>query len=237
MESSATSGYRNRLLTALPSDVLARLSGHLEPIDLPRRLLIIETGVVPRYLHFPESGLISLVKVMGDGRTAEVGAVGPEGMVGVTSLLGMPEPAIEAIVQIDGSGHRIDASVLRAEMAQSPPLRELALRYMHYRIDQLAQTAACNRLHTLRQRCCRWLLAAHDSVQLPTFVLTHEFLALMMGANRPRLTTTLQGLQKAGFVRYRYASVTIADRAALEGGTCECYGTLRQEAERIYRRS
>ena len=229
-----TSGYRNRLLMALPPAILARLSDHLEPIDLPRRLVLVETGVTPRYLHFPDNGLVSLVKVMGDGRTAEVGAVGPEGMVGVASLLGMPEPAIEGIVQIDGLGHRISAAALRAEMGESPELRDLALRYLHYRVDQLAQTAACNRLHTLRQRCCRWLLTAQDSVHKPTFLLTHEFLALMMGVNRPRLSTTLQGLQKTGFINYRYASVTIVDRAALENGTCECYRSLREEAEQIY---
>lgn len=121
-----------------------------------------------------------------------------------------------------------------AELGQSPLLRELVMRCLRYEIDHAAQTAACNRLHTLRQRCCRWLLTAQDSVGMPTFTVTHEFLALMMGANRPRLSMMLRTLQEAGTINYRYASVTITDRAALEEASCECYETLRHQIDRLY---
>ncbi|MBV8093778.1 MAG: Crp/Fnr family transcriptional regulator [Acetobacteraceae bacterium] len=225
---------RNRFLMAIPPEILARLSAQLERVALQRRAILIEPGVSPSQLYFLDYGLVSLVKTMSDGRTAEVGTVGPEGMVGVAILVGMTQPMIEAQVQVDGSAHRLRTAALVAEVEQSPPLRELVLRYLRYEIDLAAQRAACNRLHTLRQRCCRWLLAAHDSAETPTFTVTHEFLALMMGVNRARLSMILRTLQHAGAISYRYASVTIADRAALEDGSCECYETLRREAHRIY---
>jgi CRP-like cAMP-binding protein len=141
---------------------------------------------------------------------------------------------IEAQVQVDGSAHCLRTAALISEVEHSLPLRQLVLRYLRYEIDLAAQRAACNRLHTLRQRCCRWLLAAQDSAETPTFTVTHEFLALMMGVNRARLSTILRTLQQAGVISYRYASVTIADRAALEDGSCECHKTLRREADWIY---
>jgi CRP-like cAMP-binding protein len=204
-------------------------------VALRRRAILIEPGVSPSHLYFPDYGLVSLVKTMSDGRIAEVGTVGPEGMVGVAVLAGMTQPVIEAQVQIDGSAHRLRTAALVAEVERSSLLRELVLRYLRYEIDLAAQNAACNRLHRLRQRCCRWLLTAQDSAETPTFTVTHEFLALMMGVNRARLSTILRGLQQAGVISYRYASMTIADRAALEEGACECYETLRREADRIYR--
>jgi CRP-like cAMP-binding protein len=207
---------RNRFLRAFPPEILARVSAELEPVALRRRTVLIEPSVSPSHLYFPDYGLVSLVKTMSDGRTAEVGTVGPEGMVGVAVLVAMAQPMIEAQVQVDGSAHRLRPAALLTEVEQSPPLRELVLRYLRYEIDLAAQRGACNRLHTLRQRCCRWLLAAQDSAEAPTFILTHEFLALMMGVNRARLSMTLRALQRTGVINYRYASITIADRAALE---------------------
>ena len=226
---------RNRFLRAFPPESLARLSAQLEPVALRRRAVLIEPGVSPPHVYFPDYGLVSLVKTMSDGRAAEVGTVGPEGVVGVSGLAGLTQPMVEAEVQVDGSAHRLGTVVLRAEIEQSPPLRALVLGYLRYGIDHVLQTAACNRLHTLRQRCCRWLLTAQDTVEVPTFTLTHEFLAMMMGVNRPRLSITLRTLQEARVISYRYATVTIADRAALEKGSCECYETLRHEAEWVYR--
>jgi CRP-like cAMP-binding protein len=227
-------GLRNRFLKALPPEILAKLSAQLEPVALRRRAVLIEPAVSPPYLYFPDYGLVSLVKTMRDGRIAEVGTVGPEGMIGVAVTAGMAQPIIEAQVQVDGSAHRLRTAALVTEVEQSPPLRELVLRYLRYEIELAAQRAACNRLHTLRQRCCRWLLTAQDSVGGPTFTVTHEFLALMMGVNRPRLSMMLRMLQEAGVISYHYASVTIADRAALEEASCECYETLRHEIDQLY---
>jgi CRP-like cAMP-binding protein len=228
-------GLRNRFLMAIPPEILARLSAQLERVALERRAILIEPGVSPSHLYFPDCGLVSLVKTMSDGRIAEVGTVGPEGMVGVAVLVGMAQPMIEAQVQVDGSARRLRTAALVAEVEQNPSLRELVLRYLRYEIDLAAQRAACNRLHTLRQRCCRWLLAAQDSAEARSFTVTHEFLALMMGVNRARLSVILRTLQQSGVISYRYASVTIINPAALEQGSCECYGTLRHAADQIYR--
>jgi len=224
----------NRFLQALPHAVSQRLAKQLEPISLGRGSVITHAGAPAGDLCFPDRGLISLVKIMEDGRTAEVGFVGIEGVVGVSALLGLEQSAFEAIVQVGGSARCIKTSVLRAEMESSLALKELVLRYMYYAVNQLAQTAACNRLHSLRQRCCRWLLTAHDNVGEGTFTLTHEFLALMMGVNRPSLSLTVAMLRRRGLIQYTRASVTIRDRRGLESGSCECYWTLRQECERVY---
>jgi CRP-like cAMP-binding protein len=221
-------------LTSFPPETLSRLSTKFEPVKLNRKMVLVEPGVTISDVYFPDYGIVSLVKVMRDGRTAEVGAVGPEGMIGVPALLGISQPDYEGVVQLDGVAHRIDKVALKAEMIQSQELRELILRYMEYRVSQLAQTSACNRLHTLTQRCYRWLLTARDSAQSETFTLTHEFLALRMGVSRPRLSLALQVVQQKGLILYRYATVTIADRRALEEGACECYWTLRAEAELVY---
>jgi CRP-like cAMP-binding protein len=223
----------NRLLQAIPKRVLEQLGNRCHSVPLKRGMVLIDPGVHTDHIYFPDHGLVSLVKVMEDGRTAEVGAVGINGMVGIAELLGMEPVMIESIVQIDGTARCIEAAALRDAVEGSRELRQLILRWLHYYIDQLAQTAACNRLHTLRQRCCRWLLTAHDNAQSRTFTLTHEFLALMMGVNRPSLSLTVAALQRQGMVEYRRASLTIIDRPGLERGACECYETLQQELDRV----
>lgn len=225
----------NHLLSAFPPNVLIRLRDQLEPVVLGRRMVILEAGVNTSHIYFPGRGMVSLVKTMLDGRTAEVAAIGREGMVGVPALLGVNPPVIEGVVQVEGTAQRIEVPALRTEVERSHALKELVLRYMNYRISQLAQTAACNRLHSLRQRCCRWLLTVDDSAQTDSFTLTHEFLAMMMGVNRPALSTTLQGLRRAGVIEYHYASVRILNRPALEEGACECLQMLRDEAGQVYR--
>jgi len=224
----------NRFLSALPEAAFRRIAPRLKPVTLRRGMTLADSGTVAQHIYFPDRGMISLVKTMHDGRTAEVGVVGMEGMAGVGTVLGMARSAFEAVVQVDGYGQRLDVSALQAEIDRSHALKALTLRYMAYRVAQLAQTAACNRLHTLRQRCCRWLLIADDNVQATTFTLTHEFLALMMGVNRPSVSLVAAGLQRKGLVQYRRAAITIIDRPALEEIACECYATLRQEADKVY---
>lgn len=225
----------NRFLAALPRQVSHRLAEQLQPVLLKRGDVIARPGGPLDHLYFPERGFLSLVKIMGDGRTAEVGVVGTEGMVWVAALLGMEHSAFEVIVQLEGSAQRLRTAALRSAMEESPTLKELVLRYMYYAVNQLAQTAACNRLHTLKQRCCRWLLTAHDNARAETFTFTHEFLALMMGVNRPALSLTVGALQRRGLVRYQRASLTILDPAALRAEACECYESLHHELERVYR--
>lgn len=224
----------NRFVAAWPDAVFRRLAPQLKPITLRHGMVLANGGPTVEHIYFPDRGMISLVKTMRDGRTAEVGIVGTEGMAGVGAVLGMRRATFEAVVQVDGYGQRLETPVLQAEVDRSHALKALTMRYLAYRVTQLAQTAACNRLHTLRQRCCRWLLTADDSVQATTFTLTHEFLALMMGVNRPSVSLVAAGLQRRGMIRYQRAAITIVDRPALERAACECYVSLKLEADRVY---
>jgi CRP-like cAMP-binding protein len=225
------------LLQAFPAEALTRLTPRLEQLDLRHRLVLIEPGSTTEYVYFPDSGLVSLLMIMDDGQMAEVGAVGIEGMVGIPAALGMRGSPFQAMVQVPGSGRRLLLHVLQREVEQVPALKDMMLRYMHHRLTQVAQTAACNRLHSLSERCSRWLLTAHDSTQTPSFRLTQEFLALMMGVHRPSLTLTIAELRRQGLIDFRRGIITIKDRRALEQGSCGCYETLKRDAELVYRLS
>lgn len=224
----------NRFLRAVPPAIAERLASAAEPVPMIRGIELVEAGAATENIYFPERGLISLVKPMMDGRTVEVGVVGVEGLSGVSALLGVPRSPFDAVVQVEGHAVRLRTTDLREEMERSPALARLVGRYMYFKMAQLAQTAACNRLHTLRQRCCRWLLVASDNARTGEFTLTHEFLAMMMGVNRPSLTMTLAGLQRRGLIRYRRASVDLLARPGIEEGACECYRALRQELDLVY---
>ncbi len=224
----------NRFLAALPPDVFGRIAPEAEPLSFRRGNVITHPGDPANHVYFLDCGLFSLIKIMNDGRAAEVGWVGNEGMIGVSALLGMDVSAFETIVQLDGSGRRMRAGVLRSEMDQSPAFRELVLRYMYYAESQISQAAACNRLHTMMQRCCRWLLTAVDNVRSHSFDLTQDALAISIGVNRPSLSLTVSALERAGIITHKRGTITILDRGALEERSCECYDTLRQEAERVY---
>jgi len=219
----------NGFLRALPPESLARLRPHLEPVELVRHQRIYAPGADAAFVYFLARGLVSLVKTMSDGRLVEVGAIGVEGVVCLSSLLGLPEAVLESLVQIPGTGYRIKATVFRDEAARDASLRQLVARYANASISQLAQASACNRLHSLEQRCCRWLLTAHDNARANTFQLTHEFLALMLGVQRPGVSITARGLQQAGLIEYQNGRVTITDRDGLEAAACECYGTVRSQ--------
>lgn len=170
---------------------------------------------------------------MQDGRTVEIGVVGTEGLTAAHAIFGIDTAILESVVQVPGSAHRISAKILRREAARSEPLRNLLQRYAHFAVSAIAQTAACNRLHSLEQRCCRWLLIAHDSARAATFSLTHEFLAMMLGVQRAGVSLTANALQKAGLIRYARGQVTVADRLGLEAVACECYATISEQVHRF----
>jgi CRP-like cAMP-binding protein len=225
---------RNRFLAALPPHISQRIQPLLKPVAFRRSDVLEHVGAPTEYLYFPDRGLISLMKVLRDGQVSEVGVVGTEGMVGLSALLGISEAPFETIVQLDGEGRRLNIAVLQAEMTD-PRLRQLVLRYTNYRVNRYAQLIACNRLHNLKQRCCRWLLTAADNSQAATICVTHESLALMVGTYRPALSAILAMLQRDGLIKTQRSSIVIANRAGLEEACCECYETLREEIERIYR--
>lgn len=235
MAQLAQANATNRFLRALPPAVFRRVESSLQPVALRHGTVIGYIGAPLTELYFLDRGLISLVKVMNDGRTAEIAVVGNEGIVAITALMGMSQAdSIEMTVQIDASGHRLALSALEAEMVRSKELHALATRYLQFTMNRLAQTAACNVLHRLRQRCCRWLLVAHDNAGAPSFGLTHEFLAMMMGVHRPALSVVLESLQRRRLIETQRGAITILDRPGLEASVCECYAAVRRDLENVY---
>ena len=217
------SKIRNRLLRLLPDETLERLLPHLQPATMLGGMTIDHINGPITQMYFINRGLVSLVKVMRDGRTVEVGAVGIEGVTDPTALFGIDEAIVETMVQIPGDTFRIDRRILVGLMATDSALSRVMQQYTRFAIGQLAQTAACNRLHTLEERCCRWILTGHDCAGTDTFNLTHEFLGMMLGAPRSSVSLTAKVLQRAGCIDYARGSLTVLDRDALESLACECY--------------
>jgi len=223
----------NRLLLKLPLLERRRLQPLLEHVDMARGDPIYGAGARVKYIYFVNRGLISLVRTMRDGRTVEIGIVGNEGMTGSYSLFGIDAAVMDAIVQIPGSALRISREAMLSQAGMSAALRDMVGRYAHFAIGAIAQTAACNRLHSLEERCCRWLLIGHDSALSDTFLLTHEFLAMMLGVLRPAVSLTANTLQKAGLITYNRGRITILDRPGIECCACECYAAMQDEFERL----
>ena len=169
-----------------------------------------------------------------DGRTVEIGVVGIDGMTGVGSLLGIETAAFESIVQIPGFARRIPMIILQREADSHAGLRISLMKYARFVLSEVAQTAACHRLHSLEERCCRWLLLAQDNAQSDSFPLTHEFLAVMLGVGRSYVSVTATALRRQGLIQYARGRVTITDRSGLEASACECYGAVRDEFERLF---
>jgi CRP-like cAMP-binding protein len=226
----------NRFLLSLPQSSLERLQHALELRTLAKGDVIDRLGQPIEYLYFVNRGLISFVKTMQDGRAVEIGVVGIEGISSPHALFGINKAVLEAIVQIPGTAFRIRHDRLKQLMAEDALLREALEKYIHFYIAAFAQTAACNRLHFIEERCCRWLLISHDSARSDTFSLTHEFLAMMLGVQRSSVSITASALQKAGLIQYRHGQITIVNRSALEDAACECYRIMGMEFDRLFLR-
>ena len=224
----------NLMLLALPPASLQSIARHFEPVTLERGRVLSRAEELVDRIYFANCGLVSLVKTMRDGRTIEASAMGIDGFTTPEALVDGSYAALDSIVQIGGTALVIERNKLFRAMAKNRALGAIARGYVRVSIERLAQTAACNRLHSLEQRCCRWLLTAHDNVQGDTFVLTHEFLAMMLGVQRPSVSIAASDLQKAGLIDYSRARVTIADRKGLENSACECYSTVQGHLRRLY---
>jgi CRP-like cAMP-binding protein len=172
---------------------------------------------------------------MQDGRTVEIGAIGIEGVTGWNTLFGVEQAVLDSVVQIPGSALRINQATLRQQVAEHEALRDLLMRYAQFGIAALSQSAACNRLHSIEERCCRWLLVAHDSARSDTFPLTHEFLATMLGVHRTTVSLIASALQRAGMIRYSRGRLRIIGRAGIEAMACECYSAMRRELDWLSR--
>ena len=224
---------QNRLLAALPPDVLSRLLPQLHPVSLSVRdtLFLSETPI--EAVHFVETGWVSLVSALDDGAQAEVGLIGREGMVGLPLIIGVDTAFEEAFVQADGTALCMEAAAFRRAMGEAPEFQRLMFRYYAAMNAQTTQTAACNGRHDLEQRLARWLLMAHDRADSDTLQITQEFLAIMLCVYRPSITIAALTLQRAGIIRYGRGQITVLDRDALEATSCDCYAAVQRRFARL----
>lgn len=223
----------NRLLSLLSDDDYQRLRPHLSPVVLDYRKSLYEASRPIERVYFPIDGVASLVITTLNGHSAEVGTIGSEGLVGLPICLGDNVATSSVYVQVPGSALKMDARVFRGELDRSPTLNLVMLRYAHAFFNQVAQSAACAHLHRLEQRCCRWLLMTRDRMPAGDFLLTQEFLGMMLGVRRTSVTDVMGSLQKAELIRYRRGHVTILDHEALRHRACECYEISKLEFDRL----
>jgi CRP-like cAMP-binding protein len=223
----------NRLLSLLSDDDYEHLRPHLSQVVLDYRKSLYEASRPIDHVYFPVEGVASLVITTADGASAEVGTIGSEGLVGLPVCLGDREAPSSVYVQVPGTALKMDADIFRSELQHGATLNLIMLRYAHAFFNQVAQSAACAHLHRVEQRCCRWLLMTRDRMPSGEFLLTHEFLGMMLGVRRTTVTEVMGGLQKAGLVRYRRGHVSILDPDALRSRACECYDISRLEFDRL----
>lgn len=225
----------NHLLAALPPADWQRWEPLLEVADLPLGKVLYESGSTMSHVYFPTTAIVSLLYVMEDGASAEIAVVGNEGIVGIALFMGGESTPSRAVVQSSGSSYRMRAAVVKEEFDRSSAVLHLLLRYTQALITQMAQTAVCNRHHTLDQQLCRWLLLSLDRLQGDELVMTQELIANMLGVRREGVTEAALKLQAAGLIRYARGHIKVLDRAGLEQRTCECYAVVKKEYDRLLR--
>jgi CRP-like cAMP-binding protein len=223
----------NHLLAALPTDVYARLRPKLELVPLELGASVYEAGGRQSYVYFPTDAIVSLLYVMKDGASAEIAVVGNDGLVGISLFMGGDTTPSRAVVQSEGSAYRLRAKALKAEFEFGGALQHLLLRYTQALITQMAQTAVCNRHHSIEQQLCRWLLLSADRLPTNVLTMTQDLIANMLGVRREGVTASAGKLQEDGLIRYSRGRITILDRAGLENRVCECYAVVRKECDRL----
>jgi CRP-like cAMP-binding protein len=218
----------NKILLSISDSDYSSLRPHLEYVSLPNHLVLHEAGGKLEFTCFPNRGLISLVIVMNNGKTAEAGIVGNEGFIGTPAAVGLSRSPLQAVVQITGDGFRVEVGALQNALESAPHLQLMLNRYAAIRGMQVAQTAACNRLHDITQRLARWLLMTQDRVDSGTLPITHDFLATMLGTDRPSVSLAAAVLQRKKLIEYTRGAVKIVNRKKLEDSACECYEVIRR---------
>jgi CRP-like cAMP-binding protein len=224
---------KNRLLAALPHAEAQRWLPLLEPVDLSLGEVLYESGITLGHVYFPTTAIISLLYVMENGASAEIAVVGNEGIVGISLFMGGESTSSRAVVQSAGKGFRLKAQLMKQEFNRAGPVLHLLLRYTQALITQMSQTAVCNRHHSLDQQLCRWLLLSLDRLEGNQLVMTQELIANMLGVRREGVTEGALKLQHAGLIQYARGHITVLDRAALEGRSCECYAVVKKEYDRL----
>jgi CRP-like cAMP-binding protein len=222
----------NELLAALPDAEFQRWLPHLESIAMPLGQVLYESGSTMTHVYFPTTAIVSLLSVMENGSSAEIAVVGYEGIVGVSLFMGGDSTPSRAVIQSAGHGFRLKSNVLKDEFKRAPVMH-LLLRYTQALITQMAQTAVCNRHHSLDQQLCRWLLLSLDRLQGNELVMTQELIANMLGVRREGVTEGALKLQNLGLIRYSRGRITVLDRPGLEARSCECYAVVKKEYDRL----
>jgi len=224
---------QNSLLATLPVDELERLRHHLELVPLPLGEVIYESGGKLSHLYFPTTAIISLLYVTEDGASAEISIVGNEGVIGVAVFMGGENMPNMAVVQSAGYAYRLKAQLLQQEFDHSLPLRHLLLRYTQALLTQMAQTAVCNRHHSIERQLCRWLLLSFDRLPTNELIMTQELISNMLGVRREGITDAARKLQSVGLIEYHRGHITLLDRQGLEDNVCECYSVVKREYDRL----
>jgi len=224
---------KNHLLAALPQDVLDRWQSHFEWVDMPLGMVLYESGAALSHVYFPTDAIVALIYVTESGASAEIAVVGNEGMVGISLFMGGSTTPSRGVVQSAGHGVRLKGTLMKEECDRGGAAMHLLLRYTQALITQMAQTAVCNRHHTIDEQLCRWLLLSLDRITGPELVMTQNLIAHMLGVRREGVTEAAANLQSAGLIRYRRGRITVLNRAGLEVRTCECYRVVKTEYDRL----
>lgn len=223
----------NRVLASLPDEDWNRIAPKLEIVPLVLKQELIEAGRPFHHVHFMLNGVVSLVAASADGTLIEVATIGNEGMVGLAAFLGAGAAPLTAFTQVPGEALRMNAAALQEEVHNGGALNDALRLYTQALLNQVAQSAGCNRMHSMEERCARWLLMTHDRCTADEFPLTQEFLAQMLGVRRASVTVAAGMLQKAGLISYQRGRIKVINRPALEQAACECYEVIRQEYDRL----
>jgi CRP-like cAMP-binding protein len=233
MPSSQDDPRQNHLLAMLPADEYGRLRPMLEPVTIPLGKALSEPGARMQHVYFPTTAIVSLLSIMADGASTEIAVVGSEGIVGISLFMGGETTPSRAVVQSAGDAYRLRGQALKDEFYRAGPMHYLLLRYTQALLTQMAQTAVCNRHHSLDQQLCRWLLLSLDRLPSNELIMTQELIANMLGVRREGVTEAAGKLQRAGLIRYHRGHISVIDRPGLEVRSCECYAVVKREYDRL----
>lgn len=231
--SAAHEPRQNHLLAALPGEDFGRVGPDLKLVTLPLGQVLYESGSHQRSVYFPTTAIVSLLYMLADGASAEIAVVGNEGIIGVSLFMGGETTPSRAVVQSAGHAYQWTGKLLKEEFTRGGALQHLLLRYTQALLTQMAQTAVCNRHHSLDQQLCRWLLLSLDRLSGNELIMTQELIADMLGVRREGVTEAAGNLQSAGLIKYSRGHITVLDRVGLEARTCECYGVVKREFDRL----
>jgi CRP-like cAMP-binding protein len=230
---SLTKALKNHILAHLPSAEFSQIAPKLEHVNFQLGEVLYESGEKQDFAYFPTSSIVSLLYIMENGSTAEIGIVGNDGIIGLAIFLGGETTTNRAVVQSAGEGFRIRASDLKAAFATSGKLRDRLLRYTQALLTQISLTAVCNRLHSVEEQLCRWLLLSHDRLDSNDLVMTHDLISNMLGVRREGITLAAQKLAKRKLIKNVRGTITVIDRKGLEVAACECYAVVNEEYDRL----